>query len=253
VLATELETAARSEGMLLPGRAWVDRAWRQAERVAAALRRQGFITRVHFLERFLQRVQELGIRFDPATFGHRFERARHYRQTRPGYTNRVAVVGGLPVVYRMGGPRGRHVVLVSLLPAGQLPPGLAPAPAPGRLPAREAEVGSAFDDPGVRAVCERARTLARAVRQARRPPLQPNRYVLRREALNWLTATARHWARPSWPGRPGQLTRASAADIDRLVTCLVGLERAIQPQPLADVTRLRVAASNELRRRGRWA
>jgi hypothetical protein len=70
---------------------------------------------MHFLERFLQRVQALGIRFNPATFGQRFERARHYRQARPGYATRVAVVDGLPIVYRMGGPCGRHVVLVTLL------------------------------------------------------------------------------------------------------------------------------------------
>jgi hypothetical protein len=259
---TGFEQGAAAERLLLPGRVRTDRTWLMAERLAAVLRRQGFIVRVHFLVRWLERARAFGVRLDPATFRRQFLQARHYRQTRPGYHNRIAVVAGMPVLYRMGGPRGRHVVLLGVLP--RMPP-VTRAPVPLLAPAREAEAALRFDSPEIRAVCEQARAYGYSVSAAFGRPLHPERYRRRSKALNWLASTARHWAR-RLERRLGEL---SAADIDRLVTCLVALERVIRlagqkPRPpgqgpdlrrrreLLDVTRLRNAAVAELRRRGQW-
>ncbi|MBV9790862.1 MAG: hypothetical protein JOZ51_21890 [Chloroflexi bacterium] len=106
-----------------------------ARRLPALLRQQGFLPTQHFLDRLRERAQARGIRFDPRLFGDEFQRARHYRQTRPGYTTRIAVMRGLPVLYRMGGRTGNKVVLAGVLPEGGLPP-VVPA-SPPRL--REGE------------------------------------------------------------------------------------------------------------------
>jgi hypothetical protein len=121
-----------------------------ARRLMSILRQQGFLPTQHFLDRLRERAQARGIRFDPRLFGGEFQRARHYRQTRPGYTTRIAVMRGLPILYRMGGQAGNRIVLVGLLPQGRLPP-VVPAPAPrlresealfGRLWSRLATSGS---------------------------------------------------------------------------------------------------------------
>jgi hypothetical protein len=248
----EFEQGATAERLLLQRRARTDRTWLMAERLAAVLRRQGFLPRVHFLERWLERARPF-VRLDPATFRRQFQQARHYRQTRPGYRSRIAVIAGMPILYRMGGPRGRHVVLMGVLPS--MPP-VAPAQAPLLAPAREAESMAAFDSPQVRAVCAQARAyiaeeaaLAAQARQAGRP------YRPRIPVREWLARTARFWAVGGPPGSPGRLGGLSSADIDRLLTCLVRLEQTIRPNRkdgLADVTRLRRTAAAELRRRGLW-
>jgi hypothetical protein len=219
----EFEQGAAAERLVLPSRVRTDRTWLMAERLAAVLRRQGFIVRVHFLVRWLERARAFGVRLDPATFRRQFLQARHYRQTRPGYRNRIAVVAGMPVLYRMGGPRGRPVVLLGVLPG--MPP-VTRAPVPLLAPAREAEAALRFDSPEIRTVCEPARAYGYSVPAAFRPHSHPDRYRRRRDALNWLAGTARHWAR--------RLGGLSAADIDPLVTCLVALERVIRPQGLVD-------------------
>jgi hypothetical protein len=93
-----------------------------ARHLASRLRQQGFLPTQHFLDRFRERAHSLGVRFDPKLFGSDFYRARHYRQTRPGYNTRIAVMSGISVVYRMGGENANRVVLVGVLPAGALPP-----------------------------------------------------------------------------------------------------------------------------------
>jgi len=65
------------------------------------LRRQGFLPTQRFARQFLQRVRSRGPQFDPQMFGNEFYRARHYR--RQGYFTRIAVVQGVPVLYRMAG------------------------------------------------------------------------------------------------------------------------------------------------------
>ncbi len=105
-----------------------DPAGQRALRFAAYLRRQGFLPSGHFVQRFLQRAQARGLRFDPRLFAQQFFRARHYRQTRPGYNTRIAVMHGIPIVYRMGGKNANRIVLVSLLPEGALPPVVSTAP-----------------------------------------------------------------------------------------------------------------------------
>jgi hypothetical protein len=244
----EFEQGAAAERLLLQRRARTDRTWLMAERLAAVLRRQGFIPRVHFLERWLERARPF-VRLDPATFRRQFQQARHYRQTRPGYRSRIAVIAGMPILYRMGGPRGRHVVLMGVLPS--MPP-VVPAQAPLLAPAREAESMAAFDSAQVRAICERARDLARSVPAALRDPLHPDPRRLHERALSWLAGTAWYWAWQGRAGTPGPLGRLTPADIDRLVSCLVGLERAIWPGRMKAVTRLRRTAAAELRRRGLW-
>jgi hypothetical protein len=49
-------------------------------------------------------------------FGNEFYRARHYR--RPGYFTRIAVVQGIPVLYRMAAEGGNLIALVGVLPEG---------------------------------------------------------------------------------------------------------------------------------------
>jgi len=114
----ELEDAA--EGMAAPPRGQAGRF--PARRLPAHLRRQGFVVTRHFLDRLIERAQAQGIRFNPRTFADDFRSAPHFRQTRPGYNTRIAMLQGLPVLYRMGGWRGMNPVLVGLLPQGALPP-----------------------------------------------------------------------------------------------------------------------------------
>ncbi|MGI0487438.1 hypothetical protein ACN4EK_18500 [Pantanalinema rosaneae CENA516] len=100
-----------------------------AHRFAAHLKRQGFLPTLHFTQRFLQRLLANGVRFDPRTFVQEFRNAKHYRQTRPGYNTRLAVVRGVPIVYRPGGENGNRVVLVTTLNQGDaLPPVVRSAP-----------------------------------------------------------------------------------------------------------------------------
>jgi len=93
-----------------------------ARGLPSALHRQDFLPTRHFLERLLERAQRQGVRFDPRAFGRAFAQAPHYRQTRPGYNTRIAVVRGLPILYRVGGENGNRIVLVGMLPEGALPP-----------------------------------------------------------------------------------------------------------------------------------
>jgi hypothetical protein len=206
----EFEQGAAAERLPLQHQGRTDRTWLMAERLAAVLRRHGFIPRVHILERWLERARPFGFRLDPATFRRQFQEARHYRQTRPGYHSRIAVIAGMPVLYRMGGPRGRHVVLRRVL-AGMLP--VAPAQAPLLAPAREAESMAAFDSAQVRAICERARQLAQSVPAALRDPLHPNRRRLHRDALSWLAGTTWYWAWQGRVGTPGPLGRLTPGPI----------------------------------------
>jgi hypothetical protein len=93
----------------------------RAAQFAAHLRRQGFRPTQHFAQQFLQEALARGIRFDPCTFRSAFYRARHYRQTRPGYNTRIAVVHGIPVRYYMDGESNNRIVLMGGL-RGALPP-----------------------------------------------------------------------------------------------------------------------------------
>lgn len=149
------ELALRGSGqpdhMLLRGQAGRDPLGQLSARFAGALRRAGFLPTFHFVERLLQRGLAQGVRFDPRTFPGEFRRAPHYRQTRPGYTTRIAVVRGIPILYRRGGPRGEHVVLVGVPSEGRLPP-VAPVPSPGLPAQREYEQAPATANPQVRAL-----------------------------------------------------------------------------------------------------
>jgi hypothetical protein len=102
-----------------------------ARRFALALRQQGFLPTQHFVLRYVQRALEQGVRLDPQGFRSAFDNARHYAQTRPGYNTRIAVISGLPVLYRTSGRFGDRVLLVGLLPSGALPP-VRPIPRPQR-------------------------------------------------------------------------------------------------------------------------
>jgi predicted TIM-barrel fold metal-dependent hydrolase len=93
-----------------------------AGRLASHLRGQGFIPTAHFLQRFVERLQREGLRYEPRRFGRDFDAARHARQTRPGKTTNLAWVWGVPIVYRRGGQAGNRIVLVTTLPAGADPP-----------------------------------------------------------------------------------------------------------------------------------
>ncbi|WP_143467500.1 hypothetical protein [Leptolyngbya ohadii] len=100
-----------------------------ARQFAAVLKRQGFLPTLHFTERLLQRLLSNGVRLNPRTFAQDFRGAKHYRQTRPGYNTRIAVLRGIPIVYRPGGENGNRIVLVTALNQGDaLPPVTRSAP-----------------------------------------------------------------------------------------------------------------------------
>ncbi|MBW4568521.1 MAG: hypothetical protein KME31_10970 [Tolypothrix carrinoi HA7290-LM1] len=101
-----------------------------ANRFATYLKRQGFLPTVHFPQRFLKRVLSAGVRFDPRTFKSEFYKAKHYRQTRSGYNTRIAVVRGVPIIYRPGGEDGNRIVLVTTLEQGDKLPPVEPASPP---------------------------------------------------------------------------------------------------------------------------
>jgi len=97
--------------------------WQAAWRFARQLVSQGFLPRRHFIDRIAERALGGGVRFDPRTFRTEFHSAQHLRQTRPGYTTRIAVVRGVPILYRIGGRVGTRIVLTGALPPGSpLPP-----------------------------------------------------------------------------------------------------------------------------------
>jgi outer membrane protein OmpA-like peptidoglycan-associated protein len=98
-------------------------AWQAAWRFARQLHSHGFLPRKHFIDRIAERALGGGIRFDPRMFRTEFDRAEHYRQTRSGYNTRIAVVRGVPILYRTGGQRGNRIVLTgALAPDTPLPP-----------------------------------------------------------------------------------------------------------------------------------
>src|SRR5437899_7766280 len=105
-------TLPGDERFALRGQTRIDPSGQRAMRFTAALRRQGFLPSGHFTVRLLERALQQGIRLDPRTFPDEFRQAPHYRQTRRGYNTRIAVVRGLPVLYRMGGENANRVVLV---------------------------------------------------------------------------------------------------------------------------------------------
>jgi hypothetical protein len=111
----------REGGSCAPGSA--SPGWQAAWRFANAIRAHGFLPRQHFIERLCERGIGVGVKFDPRTFRREFLGGAHYRQTRPGYSLRVAVVRKLPILYRMGGWRGNQIVLAGALPVGAPPPG----------------------------------------------------------------------------------------------------------------------------------
>jgi len=99
---------------------------RHAQRFTSHLRRQGFLPTPHFPQRFLQRALSRGIRFDSRTFRREFYRAQHYR--RPGSPERIAVVHGVPVLYRMPAKGDNLIALVRVLPEGAPPRVMPTAP-----------------------------------------------------------------------------------------------------------------------------
>jgi hypothetical protein len=115
-----------------------------AQRFASHLKRHGFLPTIHFTQRFLQRLASKGVRFDPRTFVREFRAAKHYRQTRPGYNTRLAVVRGVPIIYRPGGENGNRIVLVTTLnQRADLPP--VARTAPPRQRQAEWEIESEFE------------------------------------------------------------------------------------------------------------
>ena len=131
--SSEFETRAvqHAEGMAVRGQA----GRYPVRRLPSLLRRQGFIPTTHFLQRLQQRALAEGVRFGAGQFGKEFARARHFRQTRPGYNTRIAVVRGIPVLYRFGGNNMNRIVLVGVLPSDGMPP-VAPVQPPRPRPVR---------------------------------------------------------------------------------------------------------------------
>jgi hypothetical protein len=89
------------------------------QRFAPHLRRQGFLPTSYFPQRFLQRLLSRGIRFNSCTFRREFYRAQHYRHL--GSQTRIAVVQGVPVLYRIGTEGDNLITLVDVLPKGASP------------------------------------------------------------------------------------------------------------------------------------
>ena len=152
--------------------------WEAARRFARALLSEGFLARTHFIDRIAERGLGGGIRFDPRTFRSEFLHAAHYRQTRPGYTTRIAVVRGVPILYRTGGRSGKHIVLT-----GALPPGVALPPSERISAPRQREIESLAseirEEGELRRRWQSLRAAPRRVASGRRPlrprPSRPTR------------------------------------------------------------------------------
>jgi hypothetical protein len=110
-------------------------------RFAAAIRRLGFMPTQHFVDRINQRAAAQGIRWDPRAFPSEFANARHFRQTRPGFNSRIAVVRGVPIVYKVGGTQGNKVVLITALPPEDALPPVVPTRYPVKQELFEYETG----------------------------------------------------------------------------------------------------------------
>lgn len=115
-------------------------SWRAVNRFTQALREFGFLPSLHFGERFLKRVSGKH-RISAEAFARSFERGTHYCDTRPGRHSRIAMVMGIPVVYRYGGRSGRHIRLITVLPPETRPPYLRRSYRPVRLPDYESVTG----------------------------------------------------------------------------------------------------------------
>jgi hypothetical protein len=141
-----------------------------AQGFARRIVRDGFLPRRHFIERLAQRGLGKGIRFDPRTFRTEFYRAAHYRQTRPGYNARIAVVRGLPILYRVGGRLGNRIVLAGALdPNDPLPPTERTGPPRPQRSEVAFEAGAAPESE-VRPIRGGVRAASRLPRSAPRPP-----------------------------------------------------------------------------------
>jgi hypothetical protein len=116
-----------------------------AARFAAAIKHLGFLPTYHFVQRLMERGTERGIRWDPRTFPSEFANGRHFRQTREGKNSRIAIVRGVPIVYRTGGRTGNRVVLITALPPDDKLPPVAPARPPVQREAFEYETRGVWD------------------------------------------------------------------------------------------------------------
>lgn len=99
-------------------------AWRFGRSLASL----GFDVRAHFIDRWAERAIGRGVRAGPAMLAGWFAQGRHFRDTRRNQNVSFAVTPIGVIVYRLGGPRGDRVVLITLV--GALPPGAMPRRAP---------------------------------------------------------------------------------------------------------------------------
>src|SRR2546423_7825174 len=83
-----------------------------AKRFAEHLRMQGFVPSQEFVTRFTQRLQDSCLRFAPHTFHNEFFRARHYRQIGSRFKPRIAMIKGIPVLYRPDGSGEKRIMLL---------------------------------------------------------------------------------------------------------------------------------------------
>ena len=102
-----------------------------AKLFAERLRRQGFLPSQEFVVRFMQRLRDCGIWFDARAFRHEFCGARHYRQVGSRFAPNIAIVRGIPVLYRSDGGAGDRVELLGVLREYSRPR-VVPIPSPGR-------------------------------------------------------------------------------------------------------------------------
>lgn len=94
-----------------------------AWRFGRALQAMGFEVRHHFTDRWAERAISRGVRAGPEILARWFAAGQHYRDTRPNQHLSFAVTPIGVVAYRVGGPNGGRIVLITLV--GSLPPGAA--------------------------------------------------------------------------------------------------------------------------------
>lgn len=84
--------------------------------ISQSLQRQGFQPSHEFIVRFIERIRARGIRFNIRDFARAFRAACHYRQSGSRFKPRIAIVMGIPVLYRIDPEGEKRIALVGVLP-----------------------------------------------------------------------------------------------------------------------------------------
>ena len=107
-----------------------DKVAQAANRFAQTLKRMGFDVTDHFPFRWGQRAIEKGLKAGPDKFANWFATGKHFKDGRDNQNVSIVQTPVGPVVYRLAGPRGNNVRIITFVKGDRLPPGAEPMRAP---------------------------------------------------------------------------------------------------------------------------